>query len=208
MIGKIGFVKSRRGKPDAGVPRPPDVSDEERALFAAAMSDVKPLSGPVRVPVGPARKPVVRTRAAPVVRGTPVVFEADAPADIEVERLGDVITGRAPGVDRKLVKLLRGGEPAPQAKLDLHGKTAAAARELLLKFVNGSAAQGRSCLLVVHGQGHHSASDGPVLKNVVVETLSGRTLSAHVLAFASAPRALGGEGAMLVRLRRTREGRP
>jgi DNA-nicking Smr family endonuclease len=53
----------------------------------------------------------------------------------------------------------------------------------------------------VHGKGLHSDSGVPVLKNLVDRMLRQR---ADVLAFASAPAAQGGHGAVLVLLRRPR----
>ena len=62
---------------------------------------------------------------------------------------------------------------------------------------------GVSCLLVVCGRGKHSGADGPVLPDVAAERLS-EELASEILAFCTAPRKWGGEGALIVRLRQVR----
>ena len=58
---------------------------------------------------------------------------------------------------------------------------------------------GHGCVRIVHGKGLHSDSGIPVLKNLVDRMLRQR---ADVLAFHSAPAAQGGNGAVLVLLKR------
>jgi DNA-nicking Smr family endonuclease len=57
-----------------------------------------------------------------------------------------------------------------------------------------------ACVLVVCGRGTHSGAEGPVLPDVVIERLS-EELANEVLAFCTAPRKWGGQGAVIVRLR-------
>ncbi len=166
------------------------------------MAGVQRLQGPVRVPVAKHSRGLKPPLGVPSERAGQVGEAAGAL--LEVETLGESVVGRAPDVNRKLVKELKQGEPAPQATLDLHGRTAAVAKDLLTRFVASSLAAGRTSVLVIHGRGHHSAADGPVIKTLVVQVLSSRPLCGQILAFASAPRALGGEGALMVRLRRPR----
>jgi DNA-nicking Smr family endonuclease len=59
-------------------------------------------------------------------------------------------------------------------------------------------------VLIIHGRGLHSKS-GPVLREALPEWLSSQPLSQGIMAFASAPRGLGGPGATLVLLRRDRD---
>lgn len=168
------------------------------------MAGVQRLQGPVRVPVVlKSNRGLKPSSGLPPPHARDLVFEGVGGA-LEVESLGEFVVGRARDVNQKLVKQLKQGEPAPQATLDLHGRTAAVAKDMLARFVATSVAAGRTSVLVIHGRGHHSAADGPVIKTLVVQALSSRPLGGHVLAFASAPRALGGEGALMVRLRRPR----
>lgn len=183
---------------------PAVLTQDDHALFSEAMRGVAPLAGKQRVPLpptlakGPRRLPTLR---ASVASGA---FADDININMEVQWVGQEVAGRGLDVNRKLLKQLRQGCPAPQATLDLHGRTAAVARDFLTRFVGNGVAAGKVCVLVVHGRGLHSESDGPVLKNVVVELLSSKSMAPFVLAFASAPRALGADGATLVRLRKAR----
>ena len=59
---------------------------------------------------------------------------------------------------------------------------------------------GLGCVLIVCGRGLHSGLEGPVLPDVAIERLS-EELAYYVLAFCTAPRRWGGEGALLVMLR-------
>lgn len=121
----------------------------------------------------------------------------------EVERDGERVSGRASGIDRGRLEKLRRGEPAPDRELDLHGLTAAEAREDVTYEIQDAWHEGERCVRVVTGRGLRSPL-GPVLRDGVIEWLQAPPLSQHVMAFASAPPALGGAGALLVLLRRRR----
>jgi DNA-nicking Smr family endonuclease len=187
-------------------PEPP-VSQADEDLFAKAMQGVAKLEGKQRVPLAPAA-PKGPKKLPPLRSGlslAPGLGPAGSGSThMELELGGEEFWGRALDVDRKLLKQLRQGEPAPQATLDLHGRRAAPAHDALIRFISNAAGAGKTCVLIVHGRGHHSASDGPVLKNLVIDLLSSSDMQPFVLAFASAPRSLGADGATLVRLRRAR----
>jgi DNA-nicking Smr family endonuclease len=95
---------------------------------------------------------------------------------------------------------LRAGKVVPRRELDLHRRSAAEARLLLDEAVPRARREGVACLLVVCGRGLHSGAEGPVLPEVATERLS-EELGDEILAFCTAPRKWGGEGALLVRLR-------
>jgi len=188
------------------IPEPP-VSPADEDLFAKAMQGVAPLEGKQRVPLapvapkGPKKLPPLRSG---VSLAAGIGLAGSGSTHMELELGGEEFWGRALDVDRKLLRQLRQGEPAPQATLDLHGRRAAPAHEAVVRFISNAAGSGKTCVLLVHGRGHHSASDGPVLKNLVIDLLSSSEMKPFVLAFASAPRSLGADGATLVRLRRAR----
>ncbi len=119
-----------------------------------------------------------------------------------VEREGGRLTGASFGVSRELLRELGSGAVQPEAACDLHGLRAEAARAQLSRFILSSAEHGRRAVLVICGRGAHSGSGGPVLLELAITTLTAPPVATHVLAFASAEAALGGEGALLVRLRR------
>jgi len=119
-------------------------------LFRAAMADVKPLKGrkAARKPVG--RKPktdappksrerrersVAAFGATPAARTTP----AARPTLLSFDR----------DVDRALSK----GRRTPEAKLDLHGMTLAAAERAVTAFIAASSEQNRRVVLIVTGKG-------------------------------------------------------
>jgi DNA-nicking Smr family endonuclease len=117
-----------------------------------------------------------------------------------VERRPDAVRARAEDVPARWLDDLRGGRVVPRRELDLHRKGVAEARELLDAGVARARHESVPCLLVVCGRGIHSGVDGPVLPDVAIERLS-EELADHVLAFCTAPRKWGGDGALLVMLR-------
>ncbi len=120
-----------------------------------------------------------------------------------VERVGERVEARAPGIDRKHLVKLRRGETPVDLRIDLHGLSASEARRLLRAELEEAHAAGQRCVLVVHGRGLHSEG-AAVLKDGVVEWLASPPLAGLVMAFASAQPADGGPGASYVLLRRTR----
>jgi DNA-nicking Smr family endonuclease len=119
-----------------------------------------------------------------------------------VEDDGESWSGRAGGVDRRMLRKLRAGSVPVEAELDLHGLTRAAAAPALERFLAAARAAGRRCLLVIHGRGLHSEGGSAALRPVVRQALIGGASAGAVLAFTSAPPALGGSGATLIYLRR------
>jgi DNA-nicking Smr family endonuclease len=105
------------------------------------------------------------------------------------------------------VRQLRRGEFPRQAYLDLHGLTAAEARPAVERFVVEAVRAGRRCVLLVHGRGHNSKDNVPVLKTNLVGWLARGAVSRMVLAFTSARPSDGGAGALYVLLRRDRRRR-
>ncbi|MCK0206792.1 Smr/MutS family protein [Starkeya koreensis] len=109
-------------------------------------------------------------------------------------------------------RLSRGAEV--DARLDLHGLTQAAAHGRLIAFLRGAQGAGHSLVLVITGKGGEGmqvlAGEGGrgVLRRLVPQWLAAPELRAVVVGFETAGRGHGGEGALYVRVRRVREGRP
>jgi DNA-nicking Smr family endonuclease len=120
-----------------------------------------------------------------------------------VERSDAAVEVRAEDVPRATLADLRAGRIPPERELDLHGRSLAAARHALDEALESALRDEIRCLLVIHGRGQRSA-DGPVLKGAVEGWLQAPPRAAHLQAFATAPRRLGGAGASLVLLRRRR----
>jgi DNA-nicking Smr family endonuclease len=104
----------------------------------------------------------------------------------------------APGIGPDVQRQLRRAFWPISAHLDLHGLTSDQARGALATFVAQSQSHGARCVRIVHGKGYGSQNGQPVLKSRVAQWL---TQFPAVSAFASAPIAHGGHGALLVLIR-------
>jgi DNA-nicking Smr family endonuclease len=162
--------------------RAPDQRDDEDEEFARAMEGVRRL-----VPDPRGR---VRAKASP---------EVPQPAKPEPQLPDESDSGfAAPGVDRRELRKLKRGEYVPGDRLDLHGMTAAEAVTKVKAFVDTRRTRHR-CIAIVHGRGLHSEGNVAILKTRVRACLRQHPA---VLAYADAPPADGGSGAVYVLLRR------
>lgn len=164
-----------------------------------ALGGVEPLSDkPNRVP--PSRNaPPLRHVAPPKPQRD--TREYTTARELTVEDDGETVVGFQDGGDRQHVRRLSGGGVKPHMRLDLHGKTREQAERALDQLLFDAEQRTARCLLIVCGRGLHSGDRGPVLREATIEALSLR--HAHsVVAFTSAPAALGGRGAILVWLKR------
>lgn len=168
-------------------------SDTGRDDWKASVEGASPIGGAERVPPPDAPRTLRRRKSA--VPGEGSVFA--------IQRIGEQIEGRASGADDALLRRLRNGEFPPDARVDLHGLHAPAARRAVQEAIARVAALGKRCVLVVHGRGRHSESE-PVLKDALLEWLAERPQGERVLAFTSARGRDGGVGATYVLLRRER----
>ena len=157
-------------------------------MFVEAAAGVKPLTERDRVRLDPPRTAIL-PRRDPLPPTVTLTIDGD----------DGLAVGRAAGVNRAQVALLRGGQVRPEATLDLHGRSAAEAEPALAQFLLESARLRRRCVLVVHGQGLHSGGVA-VLRDLVVGELVGKA-SGLVHAFAPAAPSDGGRGATYVMLR-------
>ncbi len=99
-------------------------TDEERALFAEAFKETRPLK-PVAKPSS--KKPTVVASAA-------------------AKKFTD-------GVNGNTAERLRKGALEPDRRIDLHGKTEAAAHRALLSFLRGAQRSGAKLVLIITGKG-------------------------------------------------------
>ena len=110
------------------------------------------------------------------------------------EELAFVRSGYSPGMLRKL----RRGHWVVEDSLDLHGLNRSEAAAAVGRFLRACRARRLGCVRIVHGKGLGSRNREPVLKRKVHHWLKMRD---EVLAFAQAPAAHGGAGAVLVLLK-------
>lgn len=187
---------ARRRAPRIEAPTP-----EDAALFRAAIGPVRELPQAIEPPSLPRPAPVPRQRD---------LDEAEAlaqsrlrPFDLAGAALGEAAEHLQTGLSPRLLKRLKRGQYSVQDELDLHGMTVPVAEASLRRFVRESRSEGRYCVRIVHGKGLRSGLEGPVLKGVAEHLLRQRS---DVLAYASAPDAQGGTGALLVLLAGHRPG--
>jgi DNA-nicking Smr family endonuclease len=182
----------------------PECSDEE--LFRREMANVQPLPEKWRahVPTLPAQngRPITDPDAEVLAELSELVT-GGGPFDIT--NTTEFIEGAVVGLDPRVVRRLRDGEFAYQSHLDLHGMTAQEARVAVDGFLANAHRNGQRCVLIIHGRGHNSKDQEPVLKNRLSTWLARGAWARLVLAFTSARPCDGGAGALYVLLRRDRK---
>ena len=158
--------------------------------LAEAMADVIPLAPDHRG----------RVRAVPAVSQRPRPATAASSASAAGHDDGEGVEEGyvAPGVDRRELRKIKRGDYAPGGVLDLHGQTTEEAAANVKHFIDSRRHRHR-CVCIIHGRGLHSKGNVGVLKTRVRQYLRRHHA---VLAYADAPRAEGGSGAVYVVLRR------
>src|SRR5206468_4154134 len=149
---------------------------------------------------------------------TPVSEEAEALAALsdltrgatrfDITDTREYVEGAIVGLDPRVLRRLRRGDFAWQDHLDLHGMTSETARVAVDRFLADSVALGHRCVLIVHGRGHNSKDQTPVLKERLKSWLARGRTARIVLGFTTARPCDGGAGALYVLLRRDRRRRP
>jgi DNA-nicking Smr family endonuclease len=114
-------------------------------------------------------------------------------------------------LDRQTTRHLEKGKIAVEARLDLHGMRQADAHAQLKHFLRSAQARGLKHVLVITGKGaepgaksFYEEDERGVLRKAVPHWLASKELAPLVVSFSPAPRRLGGEGALYVRVRRPR----
>lgn len=151
-----------------------------------AFADVKPLEkrGRVPPPIEPPRPPEAYRRERALV----------------MEQDDDYVAAYRAELGGGALRSLRSKSWEPQHVVDLHGRRVEGLAAELGRELRVSARRGIRRLLIVHGKGLHSEEGVAVLRDAVVEILSERRAAEIVRAFATAPRRLGGSGALAVEL--------
>lgn len=190
-----GVVHSRAER-DRPVKRRPPISSDDRALFRSAVKDARPLACDTAL------------RPTPKPRPVPLQSQADErqvirdllsdPLDIADIETGEELLFARPGLQHTVLRKLRRGEFRVDAELDLHGLTAAEARQAVAEFLAECRRQGARNVRIIHGKGLGSFNREPVLKAKVAHWLRQRD---EVLAYCSARPADGGTGAVYALLR-------
>ena len=175
------------------------VTDQQ--LFLEAMADVTPIS----------RKNVIET----TINGSIFIEESKTADACALSELDDLVNegkgfnvadtpeymeGTGYNVNPEIARRLHRGDFSIQAHIDLHGLSAAQAKETVDFFLKEVLMTGKRAVLIVHGRGLCSPHK-PVLKAKVVEWLTSGYWRKWVIAFSSARLCDGGAGGTYVLLR-------
>lgn len=173
------------------------LSDEEQALFRAAVADVQPLSSDRVDARGPAPAPKAHQSRRETEQAR--LDLASGAADPVPAETGEEIFWCRSGLQLRTQRRLRTGQLPVEGAVDLHGMRVEEARGVLGAFLHRSLGHGCRCVRVIHGKGLRSPGGEPVLRQKVQKWLACRE---EVLAFASCTPFDGGTGAIYVLLKR------
>ncbi|MFP2929118.1 Smr/MutS family protein [Pyxidicoccus sp. 3LG] len=191
----------RKAPPPAPRRKAEKVREEDEAtLFYSAMDGVQQMTHRGEAPAPNPRLPEIIDENAEALAQLSELVAGQG--DFEFSGTDESIEGAGPGIDRNLLRSLRRGDFSIQDRLDLHGKTAAEARDAVERFLSDSRRSKKRCVLIVHGRGLHSTDQIPVLKEQLKGWLSQKRIGNMVLAFATARPQDGGAGAVYVLLRK------
>jgi DNA-nicking Smr family endonuclease len=172
------------------------LSDDEAELFRASVGGIAPIRRDTVDPPVERPSPKARFRA----KDERAVLDESLNGSIDESEMnaGDYLRFQRSSVSARTFRRLARGAFSIQAESDLHGLTAAQAREVLSEFLEDSARRGLRCVRIIHGKGMRSGERGPVLKRRIDSWLRQWD---SVLAFSSARQVDGGTGAVYVLLR-------
>lgn len=142
----------------------------------------------------PPERGTVRSAARPRPAAKPT-----EPLLVERESNG-IVSGRRSSTHGSILDTLEDPRLEVEAECDLHGHSVREAEREMHSFVRDCQQGGKRWVLIIVGKGLHSPGGKGTLKSQMVESLSKRTPSRYVLAFRTAPRHLGGTGALVARL--------
>lgn len=179
----------------------PPLAPEDKALFRQAVKSVKPLA-----PVNRAILPPVPAASAPILkqrRQAATGTETLAPAPVSDHYASPLLAPDAShfvqaGHGPDLLKSLARGKWPISASLDLHGATLDEARQRMDGFLRSCLQHRIRCVRIVHGKGHGSKNNAPVLKETVRRWL---TQLDDVMAYIECSERDGGAGAVQVLLK-------
>jgi DNA-nicking Smr family endonuclease len=108
------------------------------------------------------------------------------------------------GLGRRMRTRVARGKEAIDGRLDLHGLTQSEAHPALLRFLRAATARDARLVLVITGKGGRGEGERGILKRQVPQWLGLPEFRALIVGFEQAHVAHGGEGALYIRVRRTR----
>src|SRR5262245_11921228 len=168
------------------------LSAEERVLWTAITKSIAPLRDSDTVEGDGSSEHIVRQIEAPSAKVGPT-----APAR-------DTLPPPLAPLGRRMRTRVARGKEAIDGRLDLHGLTQSEAHAALLRFLRAATARDARLVLVITGKGGRGDVERGVLKRQVPQWLNLPEFRALIIGFEQAHVAHGGEGALYIRVRRTR----
>jgi DNA-nicking Smr family endonuclease len=186
-----------------------DDDKDDAALWAKVVESAAPLKRKraLRHPIGAKPRPVPPAPPKAKPKPIPVPRAAEPPPPARPRA-----PAKAP-LDRKTARELDKGRLEVEARLDLHGLRQRDAHAALKRFIKEAQARGRKHVLIITGKGaaltasqsFYAEEERGVLRNAVPLWLAEPELAALIVSVSPAPRRLGGDGALYVRVRRARK---
>jgi len=176
------------------------LSEEEQALWERIAKEIKPLR----------KKPRSgETEAAPAEAETTAAAKTAVPPNplpsAKMPRAARPITPPLAPLGRRERAQLSRGRKEIDARLDLHGMTQTRAHRELFGFLQRAHSDGLTFVLVITGKGRAGADpQRGVLRRQVPQWLSLPEFRSLVVGFEEAHLGHGGEGALYVRIRRSK----
>jgi DNA-nicking Smr family endonuclease len=177
------------------------LSEEERALWESVAKQTRPLRKKSR-----AAKP---HHTAPVEETPAAAKPAVSPKPLPSARIPRISTPELPPplapIGRRERSQLSRGRKEIEARLDLHGMTQTRAHRALSGFLQRAHSEGLTFVLVITGKGKMGIeAERGVLRRQVPQWLNLPEFRTLVVGFEEAHIGHGGEGALYVRIRRSR----
>jgi DNA-nicking Smr family endonuclease len=180
------------------------LSEEEHALWESVAKQIKPLRKKSRAAKTQLVAPDVERPVAAKPAASPRL-----PPSAKIARVPKLDVPPAPPplapLGRRERSQLSRGRKEIDARLDLHGMTQARAHRALSGFLQRAHGDGLTFVLVITGKGKMgSESERGVLRRQVPQWLNLPEFRSLVVGFEEAHIGHGGEGALYVRIRRSR----
>jgi DNA-nicking Smr family endonuclease len=180
------------------------LSEEEHALWESVAKQTKPLRKRPRTAKSHMAAPDVETPAAAKLAAPPKLLPPTKTSRPPKPDTPPAPPPLAPLGRRERSQLSRGRKEI-DARLDLHGMTQARAHRALSDFLHRAHGDGLTFVLVITGKGKMgSESERGVLRRQVPQWLNLPEFRSLVVGFEEAHIGHGGEGALYVRIRRSR----
>ena len=177
------------------------LSEEERALWESVTKQTEPLRKKPRAAKPDAGAPDPKALLA----AKPAVSSPSPPRASRPRIAKPVVPPLAPLGRRERSQISR-GRTEIEARLDLHGMTQARAHRALSTFLHRAHLDGLTFVLIITGKGKTGSAEAErgVLRRQVPQWLSQPEFRTLVVGFEAAHLGHGGEGALYVRVRRSK----